>query len=58
MDQGLAEGEVWFMAEADIYYSSLRGRVRELVEGAVLPGLSEILGVVFEAPNWWDDRKD
>ncbi|MFZ5811528.1 MAG: hypothetical protein ACOY4F_05755 [Thermodesulfobacteriota bacterium] len=58
MDQGLAEGEVWFLAEADIYYSSLRGRVRDLVEGTVLPGLSEILGAVFEAPNWWDDRKD
>ncbi len=57
MDQGLSEGEVWYTAEADIYYAALRGRVRELVEGAVLPGLADIMAVAFEAPNWWDDQK-
>lgn len=56
MDQGLSEGEVWYTAEADIYYTSLRGRVRELVEASVLPGLAEILPVTFEAPNWWEER--
>jgi hypothetical protein len=35
---GLSEGEVWYTAEVDIYYSGLRGRVRELVEGAICPG--------------------
>ncbi len=58
MDQGLSEGEVWYTAEVDIYYSGLRGRVRELVEGAILPGLAQIVAVTFEAPNWWEGRKD
>jgi hypothetical protein len=58
MDQGASEGEVWYTAEADIYYTALRGRVRELVVGAILPGLAEILPVTFEAPNWWGDRAD
>ena len=56
MDQGVSEGEAWYTAEADIYYTALRGRVRELVTGAVLPGLAEILPVAFEDPNWWEDR--
>ncbi|KUG27853.1 hypothetical protein ASZ90_002291 [hydrocarbon metagenome] len=55
MDQGLSEGEVWYTAEADIYYTGLRGRVRELVTQAVLPGLAAIVPVTFEAANWWDD---
>lgn len=54
MDQGVSEGDAWYIAEADIYYTALRGRVRELVGQTVLPGLAAILPVTFEDPNWWE----
>ena len=54
VSEGLTDGDVWFVVELDMYYQKLAGRVRPLVEEAVLPGLAGVLPVVFEPVNWWE----
>lgn len=54
VSEGLTDGDIWFVVELDIYYQKLAGRVRPLVEEAVLPGLAGVLPVVFEPVSWWD----
>jgi|GEM_PF-1182187 len=56
VSEGLAEGDAWFVAEFDLYYRKLAGRVRSLVEDAILPGLSAVMPVTFEAVNWWEPQ--
>jgi len=54
VSEGLTEGDVWFVVEFDIYYQGLAGRIRPLVEDAVLPGLAAVMPIVFEPVNWWE----
>ncbi|WP_428562631.1 MAG: hypothetical protein ACP59X_21895 [Solidesulfovibrio sp. DCME] len=54
VSQGLADGDDWFVVELDLYYKALRGRLRGLIEGSVLPGLAEVLPASFEPVTWWD----
>jgi hypothetical protein len=56
VSEGLTDGDVWFVVEFDLYYQRLDGRVRALVEEAVLPGLASVLPVVFEPVNWWESE--
>ncbi|MFU2209058.1 hypothetical protein [Solidesulfovibrio sp. C21] len=52
--QGLADGDPWFVVDMDFYYKNLAGRLRPLIEDAVLPGLAGVMPVTFEPVNWWD----
>ena len=52
--EGLVDGDAWFLVEMDVFYKKLKGRLRELVEKAVLPGLAGVMPVTFEPVNWWD----
>lgn len=54
VSEGLADGDAWFVVEFDMYYQGLAGRVRSLMEEAVLPGLAGVLPLVFEPVNWWE----
>lgn len=51
--EGLAEGDAWMLVDLDLYYTSLKGRLRQLVETSVLPGLAAVMPIVFEPVNWW-----
>ena len=52
--EGLVDGDAWYVVEMDVFYKNLKGRLRELVEKAVLPGLAGVMPVAFEPVNWWD----
>jgi hypothetical protein len=54
VSEGLADGDEWFLVELDIYYKSLRGRFRQLIEESVLPGLAAVMPATFEPVTWWD----
>ncbi len=54
VSDGLVDGDLWYVVELDIYYKKLAGRVRSLVEEAVLPGLAALLPADFEPVNWWE----
>lgn len=54
VSEGLSDGDAWFVVEFDLYYQSLAGRVRSLMEEAVLPGLAGVLPMTFEPVNWWE----
>jgi hypothetical protein len=54
VSDGLVDGDLWFVVECDLYYQKLAGRLRVLVEQAVLPGLAGVLPVAFEPVNWWE----
>lgn len=54
VSDGLVDGDAWFVVEFDIYYQKLAGRLRALVEQAVLPGLGGVMPATFEPVNWWE----
>ncbi|EKO40219.1 MAG: hypothetical protein B193_1058 [Solidesulfovibrio magneticus str. Maddingley MBC34] len=54
VNDGLVDGDLWFVVEFDLYYQKLAGRLRALIEQAVLPGLAGVMPVVFEPVNWWE----
>jgi hypothetical protein len=54
VSEGLVDGDVWFVVDCDLYYQKLAGRLRPLVEQAILPGLAGVMPVVFEPVNWWE----
>ena len=54
VSDGLVDGDLWFVVECDLYYQKLAGRLRALVEQAVLPGRAGVLPVAFEPVNWWE----
>ena len=54
VSDGLADGDAWFVVELDIYYKSLKGRLRPLIEQSVLPGLAAVMPVRFEPVTWWE----
>lgn len=54
VSEGLADGDALYMVELDIYYKTLAGRTRDLIEGSVLPGLAGVMPIVFEPVTWWD----
>jgi hypothetical protein len=51
---GLADGDAWLLVDLDIYYKNLKGRLRPLIEGSVLPGLAAVMPIAFEPMNWWE----
>jgi hypothetical protein len=57
VSEGLVDGDAWYVVECDLYYAPLAGRVRELVDGSILPGLAAVLPAVFEPVSWWDNDR-
>lgn len=55
MSEGLVDGDIWYVVECDLYYAPLAGRVRELLEASILPGLAAVMPIVFEPVNWWEN---
>lgn len=53
VSEGLTEGDAWMVVDLDLYYSALAGRLRQLIEESVLPGLAAVMPIVFEPVNWW-----
>ncbi len=55
INDGPDGGDMWFMAEVNLYYKALKGRTRELIETKIIPALAELLPARFEGVNWYED---
>ena len=54
----LEETKGWYVEEINVYFRSIAGREKALVEGLVIPALEKILPCKFDAVEWWPEGKD
>ena len=53
----LEEIKGWYVEEINVYFRSIAGQEKTLVENLMLPALEEILPCKFEAVEWWPEGK-
>ncbi len=54
----LEETKGWYVEEINVYFRSIAGREKTLVEGMLIPALEKILPCKFDAVEWWPEGKD
>ncbi len=54
----LEETKGWYVEEINVYFRSIAGREKTLVERLVIPALEKILPCKFDAVEWWPEGKD
>ena len=54
----LEETKGWYVEEINVYFRSIAGREKTLVEGLVIPALEKILPCKFDPVEWWPEGKD
>lgn len=53
----LEEIKGWEVEEINVYFRSVAGREKTLVEGIMLPALEKILPFKFEPVEWWPEGR-
>ena len=48
----------WYVEEINVYFRSVAGQEKTLVEGAMIPALEKILPCKFDAVEWWPEGKE
>jgi hypothetical protein len=54
----LEETKGWYVEEINVYFRSIAGREKTMVESLVIPALEKILPCKFDAVEWWPEGKD
>jgi hypothetical protein len=54
----LEETKSWYVEEINVYFRSIAGREKTLVESFLIPALEKILPCKFETVEWWPEGKD
>ena len=54
----LEETKSWYVEEINVYFRSIAGREKTLVESRIIPALEKILPCKFGAVEWWPEGKD
>ena len=53
----LEEIKGWYVEEINVYFRSIAGREKTLVESIMIPALEKILPCKFDAVEWWPEGK-
>jgi len=54
----LEEIKGWYVEEINVYFRSVAGREKTLVEDTMIPALEKILPCKFDAVEWWPEGKE
>ena len=54
----LEETRGWYVEEINVYFRSVSGREKTLLERTMLPALEKLLPFKFEAVEWWPEVRD
>jgi hypothetical protein len=54
----LEELKGWYVEEINVYFRSIAGREKTLVESILIPALEKILPCKFDAVEWWPEGKE
>ena len=54
----LEETRGWYVDEINVYFRSVAGQEKTLLESTVLPALEKLLPFTFEAVEWWPEMRD
>jgi len=53
----LEEVKGWHVEEINVYFRTIAGQEKTLVEGKMIPALEKILPCKFDAVEWWPEGK-
>jgi len=53
----LEEVKGWYVEEINVYFRSIAGREKTLVESIMIPALEKILPCKFDAVEWWPEGR-
>ena len=48
----------WYVEEINLYFRSIAGQEKVLVEGRMIPALEKILPCKFDAVEWWPEGRE
>ncbi|MBE9544502.1 MAG: hypothetical protein IMF02_08425 [Proteobacteria bacterium] len=48
----------WYIDEINVYFRSIAGQEKALVEGRMIPALEKILPCKFDAVEWWPEGRE
>ena len=48
----------WYVEEINVYFRSVAGQEKTLVESTMIPALEKILPCKFDAVEWWPEGKE
>jgi hypothetical protein len=54
----LEETKGWYVEEINVYFRSIAGQEKTLVESIMIPALEKILPCKFDAVEWWPEGKE
>ena len=54
----LEETRGWYVEEINVYFRSVAGHEKTLLERTILPALEKLLPFEFDAVEWWPEIKD
>ena len=54
----LEEIRGWYVEEVNVYFRSVSGQEKTLVERTMLPALEKLLPFKFESVEWWPEVRD
>ena len=54
----LEELKGWYVEEINVYFRSIAGREKTLVESILIPALEKTLPCKFDAVEWWPEGKE
>jgi hypothetical protein len=54
----LEEIKGWYVEEINVYFRSITGREKMLVESLLIPALEKTLPCKFDAVEWWPEGKE
>ena len=54
----LEELRGWYVEEINVYFRSIAGQEKTLVESILIPALEKILPCKFDAVEWWPEGKE
>ena len=54
----LEETRWWYTEEVNLYFRSIEGREKILVEEKVVPALEKLLPCTFDPIEWWPEGKE
>jgi hypothetical protein len=52
----LSKSKAWYLEEINIYFKTLKGRERRIIEQHLIPALEKMLPFHFDPVEWWDQQ--
>jgi hypothetical protein len=54
----LESSKVWYIEEINVYFQTIEGREKVLIEGQLIPAIEKLLPCKFDPVEWWPEGRE